>query len=269
MRLEARGLAYGHGNREVGRGLDLCLDAGQALCVLGPNGAGKTTLLRTLIGILPPIAGRVAVGGDDAALLDRAAIARRVAFVPQASPAVFEFSVAEIVEMGRIAHLGRFAPPSARDAAIAAAALGRLGIADLAKRSFGAVSGGERQLVLIARALAADAGCIVLDEPTAQLDYGNQARVIDELARLRDSGIAILLSTHEPDHAFMLADQALLLQRGGPLAAGPSDEVLTSRNLSRLYGLEVVVAEVAVPGGTRRVSVAAARPGQARGTPWP
>ena len=257
MRLEARGLAYGHAGRAVGEGLDLALGAGQALCVLGPNGAGKTTLLRTLLGILPPIAGRVLIDGDDIADLDRAAIARRIAYVPQASPAVFEFSVAEIVGMGRIAHLGRFARPSARDAAIAAEALRTLGIGGLAGRPFGAISGGERQLALIARALAADAGCIVLDEPTAQLDYGNQARVVDELARLRDAGIAILLTTHEPDHALLLADQALLLQRGGAVASGAAATVLNAGDLSRLYGVADVVAEVDTPGGARRVSVAA------------
>jgi iron complex transport system ATP-binding protein len=257
VRLEAHGLDYGHAGRAVGRGLDLSLDPGKALCVLGPNGAGKTTLLRTMLGILPPLAGRVSIDGVDAALLDRAAIARRIAYVPQASPSVFEFSVAEIVGMGRIAHLGRFARPSARDAAIIGGALARLGIAELAERPFGAISGGERQLALIARALAADARCIVLDEPTAQLDYGNQARVIDELGRLRDAGIAILLTTHEPDHALLLADQALLLQRGGAIASGPAAQVLNSRDLSRLYGIAVVVAEVEVPGGMRRVSVAA------------
>jgi iron complex transport system ATP-binding protein len=258
MRLEARGLAYGHRGQALGRELDLTLAPGNALCVLGPNGAGKSTLLRTLLGLLPPVAGTVTLDGEDAARLDRAEISRRVAYVPQAAPAVFEFSVLDIVEMGRVAHRGAFARPARRDAEIARAALERLGIGALAERPIGAISGGERQLALIARALAAQSGCIVLDEPTAQLDYGNQARVMEELARLRDGGIGILLCTHDPDHAFLLADQVLLLRRGGALASGAAAQVLDAGNLSQLYGIAVVVAEIEAAGGRRRVSVPAA-----------
>jgi iron complex transport system ATP-binding protein len=258
MRLEARGLAYGHRGRALGRDVDVTLPPGKALCVLGPNGAGKSTLLRTLLGLLPPVAGTVRLDGDDAARLDRAEISRRVAYVPQASPAAFEFDVLDIVEMGRVAHRGAFARPARRDAQIAREALERLGVGALAGRPFGAISGGERQLALIARALAAQAGCIVLDEPTAQLDYGNQARVLEELSRLRDGGIGVLLCTHDPDHAFLLADEVLLLRRGGTLASGPAAQVMGAKNLSLLYDVAVIVAEVEVAGEQRRVSVPAA-----------
>jgi len=119
------------------------------------------------------------------------------------------------------------------------------------------VSGGERQLALIARALATEARALVMDEPTANLDFGNQARVLEEVARLRDAGISILLCTHDPDHAFLVADSVLLLARGQALAQGPADEILGSENLSRLYGIRVHVAEVDAPGGKRRICVPA------------
>jgi len=244
--LAAHALDYGYGTRAIGRGLDLTLESGEVLCVLGPNGAGKTTLFRTLLGLLPALAGRVTAGGQDLHSLPRAQIAREVAYVPQASASYFDFSLAEMVEMGRTAHLGTFARPGKRDRDLARAALDRMGIAALADRPVSGVSGGERQLALIARALATEARSIVMDEPTANLDFGNQSRVLGEIARLKASGIAVLLCTHDPDHALQVADRALLLQKGQPLALGPASAVLTGEMLSALYGLDVVVAEVGV-----------------------
>ena len=146
--------------------------------------------------------------------------------------------------MGHTAHLPAFAQPGQRDRALAARSLERLGIAALGERSIAEVSGGERQLALIARALVTEAKAIVLDEPTANLDFANQARVLAEIGRLRDDGIAVLLCTHDPDHAFQVADRALLLREGKVLAQGPAATVLTGENLSKLYGLPVVVTRV-------------------------
>jgi ABC-type branched-subunit amino acid transport system ATPase component len=165
MSIAARGLAFGYPRRVVGRDLDLALEAGEVLCVLGPNGAGKTTLFRTLLGLLPALEGRVLIDGEDLAAMPREAVARAVAYVPQSSAMAFDFTLEEIVVMGRSAHLGPFAAPGRRDLEIAHAALDRLGIAALADRPFGEVSGGERQLALIARALATEARAIVMDDP--------------------------------------------------------------------------------------------------------
>lgn len=241
MTLAALALDFGFPGRTVGSGLNLALAEGEVLAVLGPNGSGKTTLFRTLLGLLEMRGGGVSVGGRPLASFSRAELARTIAYVPQASSSYFDFSVLEMVTMGRTAHLGAFAQPGARDRELAQRALQRMGIAALAERSIAEVSGGERQLALIARALASEAQAIVLDEPTANLDFGNQARVLAEIGRLRESGIAVLLCTHDPDHALQIADRALLLREGKVLAQGPTEKVLTGENLSALYGIPVRV----------------------------
>lgn len=239
MKLAAESLAFGHRRRIVGRALDFSFSTGEVVCVLGPNGAGKSTLFRTLLGLTPALGGRVTLEGRDLASLSRAQVARALAYVPQASASYFDFTLAELVEMGRAAHLGLFAAPGAKDREAARAALERLGIGAIAQQRVGAVSGGERQLALIARALATEAPLLILDEPTANLDFANQARVLKEVARLRDAGIGILFGTHDPDHALEVADRALLLREGKVMAAGNAADTITAAHLSALYALPV------------------------------
>ena len=255
MTIAARGADIGYPGRVVGRAIDLTLEDGEVLCILGPNGSGKTTLLRTLLGLLPALGGVVTVNGADIRGVPRDRLAREIAYVPQASVPAFDFTAEEIVLMGRTAHMGPFSPPSGRDREIARAALQRLGVGDLAPRAITAVSGGERQLVLIARALATEAKAIVMDEPTANLDFGNQARVLGQVAGLRDAGVSILLCTHDPDHAFQVADRVLLLRDGRAITLARTGDALTAENLSALYGVPVHVAEVRTAAGVRRVCV--------------
>ena len=239
MSLAAADLSFGFRSRRVGRIAKLELAFGEALCVLGPNGSGKTTLFRTLLGLLPPLAGRVTLDGRDLRSYRPAEIARRVAYVPQAVANAFDYTLAEIVQMGRTAHLGPFQAPGAPDAEAARSALERLGIDHLAERPIAEVSGGEHQLALIARALAAEARTLVMDEPTASLDFGNQRRVLKEIDRLKGSGMAILFCTHDPDQAAEVADRVLLLARGEVMAEGGVEETLDAAMLARLYGLEM------------------------------
>ena len=256
MTLAARALDFGFRGRTVGRSVDLELPGARIACLLGPNGSGKTTLLRTLLGLLRPLAGEVVLDERSIQLWPARERAARLAYVPQAAESYFDFSVLEMVEMGRMAHRGLFAQPGRSDRESARAALERLGIEALAARPINRVSGGERQLALIARALATQATHLLMDEPTANLDFGNQARVLDEIARVRGSGVAVLFSTHHPDHALRIADRAVLLRDGGVMAAGPIAEVVNSENLSALYGRTIEVAEVrSADGSLRRVCV--------------
>jgi iron complex transport system ATP-binding protein len=244
MTLSAESLSFGYRGRPVGSGVSIDIRAGEVLCLLGPNGGGKTTLMKTLLGLLPPLQGAVRLDGEDIAHLSRQRLARIIGYVPQAHAAFFPFSVSDIVLMGRSAHIGLFAAPSRADRAVAERALALLGVADLRERVYTEISGGERQLVLIARALAQEPRIPVMDEPTASLDFGNQVRVLNQIAALAASGIAVVLSTHDPDHVFLCGDRVALLHGGALEAIGPPEDVITPSALQRIYGVEVQVVEL-------------------------
>jgi iron complex transport system ATP-binding protein len=245
MRLEARALGFGYPGKPVGRNVSFSLGAGEVLCLLGPNGSGKTTLFKTLLGLLPAQAGEVVIDATPLRRLARAEVATRIAYVPQAHVAHFPYTVLDMVTMGRTAHLGPFARPGAHDHAAAFDALKTLGIADLADADYTRISGGQRQLALIARALAQAAPLIVMDEPTASLDFGNQALVLREIRALAAQGYGIVLSTHDPDHAFACASAVALLHGGGLVATGSPSEVLSPARLEAVYGLPVAVEHLA------------------------
>jgi iron complex transport system ATP-binding protein len=235
MTLAGRDLAIGYSDRVVGRGLDVALEQGEVLALLGPNGGGKTTLLKTLLGILRPLAGEAQIDGRSLAAYSIRERARRIAYVPQSHAPTFAFTVESIVLMGRTAHGNLFSRPSGRDRAIAAGALAQFGIAHLADRAYTMISGGERQLVLLARALAQEPQFIVLDEPTASLDFGNQGKVMREMRALASAGHGVLFTTHDPNHALRAADRAYLLREGRCMAEGRVADVLTRPQLEELY----------------------------------
>lgn len=248
MMLAATDLAFGYRQTPIGRGLSLSVDHGEVVCLLGPNGCGKTTLFKTLLGLLPRLGGRIEFEGRDIADFSRRDFARRIAYVPQASTAYFPFDVLDVVLMGRASHIGSFAMPSMSDRRAAEDALDTLGIGHLASRLYTAVSGGERQMVLIARALAQDPQLVIMDEPTANLDFGNQARVLERIIDLAGSGLAIVLSTHDPGHAFVCADRVALMKKGQLVDLGPPEQVMTSTALYALYGVDVSVAWLEAAG---------------------
>jgi len=201
---------------------------------------------------LPPQHGSVMIEGRDTRSLARDAIARQISYVPQAHGAFFPYTVRETVLMGRTAHLGLFSAPSARDHTATAAAIERMGISHLADAIYPQISGGERQLALIARALAQESRMVVMDEPTANLDFGNQVRVLERIRELSADGIGVLLSTHDPDHAFLCADRVAMLHQGRLVACGDVVTVMTAPQLQQLYGIPVSVTEVSLQGGGSR-----------------
>jgi iron complex transport system ATP-binding protein len=225
--LEVRDLTVRRGATTVLEGYGFACAEGAILAILGANGVGKTTLLSCLVGILKPQAGSVALEG-------------RVGFVPQLFDVAFDYSVLDIVLMGRARQIGLFGAPGLRDYAAARAALRRLGIGGLAERSFNTLSGGQRQLVMIAQALASECRILVLDEPCAALDYKNQAVVIAVLRSLAtELGMTVVFSSHMPQHALEIATDVLLMRDARRWRHGPVEDVLTAANLSELYDIPI------------------------------
>jgi iron complex transport system ATP-binding protein len=211
------------------------LREGEVLALLGPNGGGKTTLLKTLLGLIPPLDGEVWLDGARLDAMPVRERAKRLAYVPQVHGGTFAFTVLDVVLMGRTAHRGLFSPPSDRDRAVAQAMIERLGVGPLALRPYTMISGGERQLALIARALAQEPRVVVLDEPTANLDFGNQGKIMREIRALAAAGLAVLFTTHDPNQVYRFADRALLLRDGKAFAEGAVKDVLTPDRLQELY----------------------------------
>jgi len=240
--------------------VSLALEAGEVCCLLGPNGAGKTSLIRCLVGTHRPSAGTVHIDGLLVASTPARQLARHVAYVPQYTDTPFAFTVLDVVTAGRTAYVPFGATPSPTDQGQATDALAWVGLRHLAARPFNRLSGGERQLVLIARALAQATPLLVLDEPTSALDYGNQVRVLGIIGELARSGKAVLMSSHAPWQAFECADRVLLLKGGAVVGCGPPDRVLRADSLSDLYGVTVDVVTAPTARGPRQVCIPVAGP---------
>ena len=223
--------------------LDLAVPAGETCCLIGPNGSGKTTLLELILGWRRPVAGMVYSEGRPLAEVPARERGRTMALVPQEERLPFSYSVLEYVLLGRAPYLSPLASPGRSDVELAGAVLERVGISDLTERPVPELSGGERRLVLVARALLQRPRVLLLDEPSNHLDPANRERVIGILADLKASGITLLMSSHEPDMVTRLADRTVLLHAGRAPEIGSPDEMLVSEKLSGLYGVEARVVE--------------------------
>lgn len=237
--LEARGLHYNIGSRTVLNNISLQIQPGDNIALLGANGAGKSTLLRILLGLLRAHNGDVFLEGNPQSGLKRRSIARIMAYVPQSHTPSFPFSVRQIVLQGRLPLNGLGQAPSADDHAATERALTEMGIEALIERTYTELSGGERQLVLIARALVQQARLIVLDEPVTGLDYGHQLRLLQHLEHLAGQGLAILSSTHRPEHALASANRTWVLDQGQLIADGVPRDVISAALIERLYQIKV------------------------------
>lgn len=252
MKLELKDLSFGYDvSRMILRDVSFTLDGGGVFCILGQNGTGKSTLLKCIVGE-EKASGQVLVDGRDYARYSQRELAKKIAYLPQNHVPTFPFRVLDVVLMGRSAHMRYFASPGEAEERIAMDNLEFLGIAHLREQPYTNISGGERQLVMIAAALTQQPEFLILDEPTAHLDFGNTHRFLDLLLRLNESGIGILMTTHFPDQALYLGAKTLVLRGGSLWKFGPASEVVDEEGMSELYGLPVHIGQV----GDRRVCIA-------------
>lgn len=242
--LQVHDLRAGYDKHEVIHSATFSVERGEFVCMLGANGCGKTTILKNVLGLAKPFSGSITMDGDSVLRMRERELARRVAYIPQAHTPPFPFTVADVVLMGRTPYINRLAVISEEDKAIALCALRRLAIEHLADRAYTQLSGGQRQLVIIARALAQKPDLLVMDEPTASLDFGNQHVVMAQMRKLADAGMGVLMVTHDPDHALFCADRVLVVQGGSITHDGAPGEVIDSECMQAIYGTDVVVAEV-------------------------
>lgn len=237
--LEAHAVHFLRGTRIILDDITISLRSGEIVALLGANGAGKSTLFRIMLGFLAPAQGEVRLDNRPLGEFSRRALAQRIAYVPQAHVAPFPYSVRDVVMLGRLAETGIFRAPKASDRHVVNEVLDRLAIMSLAERPYTEISGGERQLTLIARALAQGASILVMDEPMTGLDYGYQVRLLQHLIDLAERGHTILFSTHNPEHAVQAASRIAVLRDGVIMADGTPKEIITPQLIRTLYGVAV------------------------------
>ena len=253
MSIEVRHLSFSYGSRQVLKDVTFSVDRGRLLSVLGPNGVGKSTLFRCILGLLRGYQGEITVDGASVSSLGARELARKVAYIPQPTCPASQYSVFDMVLMGTTAQIRGFSSPGPKQEAAAREALERLDIGHLAQRSYTRLSGGERQLVLIARALAQQSTVLLMDEPTANLDYGNQIRVLTKVRALADAGYTVIQSTHNPEQSYLFSHQILAMKDGQVLSHGTPDQVMNGDLIKALYGIDAEV--VPLRDGRMRVCI--------------
>ena len=254
MGIEVCNLSYAYTKGiPVLRDVSFKIEAGHFVCLLGPNGVGKSTLFKCMLGLLPGFSGSIRIDGADIRTLTPRQLARKVAYIPQSTAPAFNYSVADVVLMGTTSLVTGFSAPRKKEMAYVESALEQINIGYLRDRMFLNISGGERQLVLIARALAQQARILFMDEPTANLDYGNQVRVLERVRQLSREGYTVIQSTHNPDQAFMYADEVMAVMDGQIEAYGSPAKIMDSELIRKLYRVNVSVESLR--GGEVRMCV--------------
>jgi iron complex transport system ATP-binding protein len=244
---------FNYGSREILRGIDFSAGPGEILSVLGPNGVGKTTLLRCMMGFLKWKSGRTLVDGRDILSMKQSDVWKKIAYVPQSKSSVFSYTALEMVLMGRTAHLKVFALPTAEDRRIAESVMEEVGIASLRDKKCSQLSGGELQMTLIARAMAARPQLLILDEPESNLDFKNQLIVLQTIRRMSDeAGIAAIVNTHYPAHALQISDKSLILTKEGVNFYGPSKDIVNEDNMCTAFDVKVLIRDVFFEEQTHR-----------------
>ena len=237
--IEVRDLSFSYGSKEVLKGISFDARPGELLCVLGQNGAGKSTLFKCMLGLLKAESGSVSIDGRNIAEMSATERAQRVAYIPQAARPVFSYSVIDMVLMGMTSRFSGRMNPRAADRIEAMKVLERIGASDLADRDYTKLSGGEQQLVLIARAMAQGAMVLIMDEPTSSLDYGNQMKVQKQLRELIKEGYTIIQSSHNPEQTFLFADRVICIRDGKIFRTGRPADIMDEVLIRDLYGIDV------------------------------
>ena len=247
MKLEARNICAGYQNVDVVRNVSFELESGEVLCLLGPNGVGKTTLFKSLLGFIPFSNGGLYVDGKHIDHKNRREMASLIGYVPQVHEPPFPFVVIDVVVMGSIARADMFSGPSKDAFDEADELLELLEISYLRDRVYTEISGGERQMVLIARALMQNPAFLMMDEPTSSLDFGNQMRVLAQICALAKRDVGIIMTSHFPDHAFLCCDKAAVMSRTEPFRVDTIENIVTEETLQNAYGIPVRIASIDVP----------------------
>ena len=235
--------------------ISLEVNSGEIVCVLGPNGTGKTTILRCLLGFNKPSKGKITIDGKQMHELGVKNRAKCLAYVPQYSSLSFPYTVKEVVLMGRTAYLSYGMPFSKVDYDFAIKTIDRLGISHISDSLYNELSGGQKQMVLLARALTQDAKILIMDEPTANLDYSNQVKMLETIKQLVNEGYGILMTSHFPDHAFLTESRVILMKGGKKLYDGNPDEIITTESLTNLYQTSVEVSEINIKAYEKSIKV--------------
>ena len=234
--ISVKNLHFSYPKREILKGVDFELHRGEVVSLLGANGCGKSTLIRLILGLIKG-RGEIRIAQKPLQSYSQKEIAQHIAYIPQYHNVPFNYSVVDMVVMGRIFKLGLFASPSQKDFASAHEALEIIGIGELANHSFGELSGGQKQMVLLARALAQGAKTFIMDEPVSGLDYGNQIRLLEMINTLSTHGYTFLKTTHYPDHALMVSSRVVVMHEGKIIADATPKEVINNQMLEKIYGI--------------------------------
>jgi iron complex transport system ATP-binding protein len=250
---------FSYGDKPIFKDLNIDINKSEVQCILGANGCGKTTRLRCLSGGMRLSKGTIRIDGMDINTLKVEEIARKIGFIFQEHTAPFPFSVLEVVRMGRAPHLKIFATPSKNDTDIALQKLELVGMLHLKDKPYTQISGGERQLVLIARTLAQEPEVILMDEPTSHLDFRNQTIVLQIVNKLAQKGLGILMTSHLPDHALLFSSRVSLMKDGRFIAIGTPNEVMTEESLKEIYGIDVKMVILTDPYSNEMVKLVVPR----------
>jgi len=233
-----------NGKKKIFEDINFQLEEGDILCILGPNGTGKSTLIKCINGLLKLNKGNILLQNKDVETMGNGDLAKVMGYIPQTHDSTFAFKCFDVVLLGRAPHLGLTESPGTEDIEIAHEALESMGISHLKNKPYTEISGGERQLVLMARVLAQQPKILLLDEPTSHLDFGNQIRMLEIIKNFSNSGLSVIMTSHYPDHAFISSNRVAIMNKGSLMAMGSPEDVVTEENMRNAYDIDVKILDV-------------------------